>query len=517
MGDWPILPVLVPFVSACLMLIAHGRLPAQRLMALVSAALGLVAAVQLLVAADAGTIAVYRLGDWPAPFGIVLVVDRLAAMMVLLTALLGLPALLMAMGGADAGGKHFHPLFQLQLAGLAGAFLTGDLFNLFVFFEILLLASYALLMHGKVGSEPGRVRAGLIYVVLNLVGSSLFLIALALVYGTLGTLNLADFARLLPLVAEDDRALVRTALALLAAVFLLKAAVLPMALWLPPVYARAPAAAAALFVILTKVGVIMLLRLSVTGFGDAEVAAGLLMPWLPLLALATIIIATMGALAASRLVEIVAQLVLLSAGTMVFALGFSSVRGTAALLYYLPQSTLVCAGLFLLAAHLEARRPGLGDRLVRGASARGRGWLAPAYLVLAVGVSGLPPLSGFLGKLMLLQALGQDGWRLAWWGVLLGSGLAVTLVLARAAGPLFWQAKEMVAGPAPLADGLSRPAPLLALWLLVAAGPLLVLLAQPASDYARAAAEQLHTPQTYRDAVMPAGSSEAPAMRERRP
>ncbi|WP_439533206.1 monovalent cation/H+ antiporter subunit D [Polymorphobacter sp.] len=513
MGVWPILPVLVPFTAALLMLLANGRLAVQRGLALAAAGLGLVAAVQLLIAADAGTIAVYRLGDWPAPYGIVLVVDRLAALMVLLVSALGLPALLMAIGGSDSTGKHFHPLFQLQLAGLTGAFLTGDLFNLFVFFEILLLASYALLMHGPAAAEAGRVRAGLVYVVLNLVGSSLFLIALALLYGTLGTLNLADLGRLLPQVPPDDTPLVRTALALLAAVFLLKAAVLPMSLWLPHVYARAPAAAAALFVILTKVGIVMLLRVSVTGFGDAPVARGLLTPWLPALALATVVFGTLGALAARRLVVVAAQLVLVSAGMLLFALGHGGERGTAALLYYLPQSTLVGAGLFLLAAHVEARRPGLGDRFTRGASASGRAWLGPAYLVLAIGLAGLPPLSGFLGKLMLLQAVATDGWRLAWWTALLASGLAVTLAFARAAGPLFWQASEVPA-VARLPDGLHRPAPALGLWLLVAAGPLLVILARPASDYAAATAAQLHQRQAYLDAVLP---PDEPILRERRP
>jgi multicomponent K+:H+ antiporter subunit D len=510
----PILPVLVPFVAALLMLLVGGRLPVQRGLALLSVVLTLLVAVQIVFAADTGALTVYKLGNWPAPFGIVLVVDRLAALMVLLTAVLALPALLMAIGGSDAGGKHFHPLFQLQITGLMGAFLTGDLFNLFVFFEILLLASYALLMHGPSPAEPARVRAGLIYVILNLIGSSLFLIALALLYGTLGTLNLADLAQRLPLTPEADAALVRTMLALLAAVFLLKAAIAPMALWLPHAYARAPAAAAALFVIMTKVGIVMLLRLSVIGFGDASLAQGLLMPWLPALALATVALGTLGTLAATRLVEVAAQLVLISAGTLSFALSLGTVRSTAALLYYLPQSTLLCAGLFLLAAHVEARRPGLGDRLIRGPSAHGRGWLGPAYMVLAVGLAGLPPLSGFIGKLMLLQSAGAEGWRWPWWGALLSSGLAVTLVFARAAGPLFWQAKEMPAPPTALPHGLSRPAPVAALWLLVAAGPLFVLFAGPMADYARNAAEQLHQRQPYLDAVLPPGST---ALRERRP
>jgi len=511
MGVWPILPILVPFVAAVLMLLVPGRLKLQQGLALAAVCLSLIAAVRLLAFADTGDIAVYRLGDWPAPFGIVLVVDQLAAMMVMLVFTLGLPALLMAMGGTDTKGQHFHPLFQLQLAGLAGAFLTGDLFNLFVFFEILLLASYALLMQGPDVWARGRVRAGLVYVILNLVGSSLFLIALALIYGTLGTLNLADVAQRLPLVPLEDRALVRTTLALLVSVFVLKAALLPMALWLPRVYARAPASVAALFIILSKVGIIMLLRLVLIGFGDADVAAGLLMPWLPALALATIGFGILGALAARRLVEIVTHLVLVSSGTMLFSIAFATVPSTSALLWYLPQSTLVTAGLFLIAAHIDARRPGLGDRMLRGPSVSGRAWLGPAYLVLAAGAAGMPPLSGFLGKVMLLQTVPSGAWQPFWWGLILASGLGMVIVFARTAGPLFWQSTEMP--PAPASEGLSGLAPLTALWLLVAAGPLMVVFARPIADHAAATAHQLHNPATYISSVI---GPEAP-VRERRP
>lgn len=517
----PVLPVLLPFFASLLMLIFQ-RLAVQRMLAVVMGVAGVVVAVLLLLQADGGPIAVYRLGDWPAPYGIVLVVDRLAALMVALVAVLGFAALLMALGGQDAKGKHFHALFQLQLAGLAGAFLTGDLFNLFVFFEILLLASYALFMHGPSGvgdegadetaREAGRLRAGLVYVVLNLVGSSLFLIALALVYGSLGTLNLADISRLLPMVEGGNAALVRTAMMLMVAVFLLKAALLPMSLWLPQVYARAPASAAALFAILTKVGAVMLLRLVVTGWGEASVTDGLLMPWLPILALGTIALGTIGVFAARRLAEVAGWLVLISSGSVLFAIGFAEPRAIAALLYYTVQSTLVGGGLFLLAGHVAARRGVLGDRLVRGPSAFGRGWLLPAWGVLAMGLAGLPPFSGFVGKLLLLQAVGEGGWQIGWWAVLLTSGLGVLVVLSRATGPLFWQATTTAIDNRPAELGVDGLAPKLGLWLLVAAGPLLVLLAAPAIGYATRTAAQLSG-----DAYPAAVLGEAIVERERRP
>ncbi len=508
----PILPVLLPFTAALVMLLVP-RLAAQRGVALASGLAGLAVAVLLLIEADTGTTLVYHLGNWPAPYGIVLVIDRLAALMVLLVSLLGLPSLLMAMGGSDASGRHFHALFQLLLAGLTGAFLTGDMFNLFVFFEILLLASYALLMHGPSAAEAERLRAGTIYVVLNLFGSSLFLVALALVYGTLGTLNLADIARLLPMVQAGDAALVRTAMVLMAAVFLLKAAIMPMTLWLPATYARAPAAVAALFVILTKVGVVMLLRLVVTGWGDAAVTEGLLMPWLPGLAIATILVAAIGVFSSRRLAEVAAWLVLISSGTLMFAVGFATPRATAALMYYLVQSTLLCAGLFVLAGHVAARRGPLGDRLDKAGAAFGREWLLPAWGLLAAGLAGLPPLPGFIGKLMLLQGAGDERWQGAWWAAVLLSSLAVLVVLARATGPLFWQARTVPVDAGPVLAGVGGLAPRVGLWWLVAAGPVLVILAGPMADYTARAAAQLHARTSYIEAVL----GPVLVQRERRP
>jgi multicomponent K+:H+ antiporter subunit D len=506
----PVLPVLLPFAAAFACLLWPAR---ARALALASCLALLLVAGLLLAGADNGSITAYRLGGWPAPYGIVLVVDRLAALMVLLVAALALPALLMALGGTDRAGAHFHPLFQLQLCGLMGAFLTGDLFNLFVFFEILLLASYALLVHGSGAADAARARAALIYVALNLFGSSLFLVALALVYGTLGTLNIADIGRLLPAVAPDDAPLVRTAMALLAAVYLLKAAVLPMSLWLPQVYARAPAAAAALFVILTKVGAVMLLRLVSTGWAEAPVTAGLLMPWLPVLGLATIVLGTIGIFAAGRLAEVAAWLVLVSSGTILVALGIGGPPAIAALLYYLVQSTLVCGGLFLLAGHVASRRGALADRLVRGPSVFGREWLLPAWGIIATGLAGLPPLSGFLAKLMLLQSVDLPGWQAAWWAVLLTAGLGAIIVLARVTGPLFWQASCATPDAGPVKAGTAGLAPQAGLWLLVAAGPACALWAAPMAGLAERTAAQLTTPASYRQAVL----GPTPILREARP
>ncbi len=234
-----------------------------------------------------------------APYGIVLVVDRLAAWMLLTTSLLAVFALLYAVRGIDTEGRHFHVLFQLQLFGLNGAFLTGDLFNLFVFFEILLLASYGLLLHG---GGRNRVKAGLHYVVINLVGSTLFLFAVGTLYGVTGTLNMADLAVKLAQTPPENLALVQSAGLLLFAVFALKAALLPLYLWLPAAYAHTSAPVAALFAIMTKVGAYSILRVYSLMFGDAAgPVANLLDAWLAPLALVTLVLGMLGVLASTSL------------------------------------------------------------------------------------------------------------------------------------------------------------------------------------------------------------------------
>jgi multicomponent K+:H+ antiporter subunit D len=484
--------MLIPFTAATILMLVR-RPELQRGIALAATSIALVVAAMLVARQWQGPVVAYAIGDWPAPYGILFVVDRLAAQMLLLLFLLAMPALLMAIDGDDAHGPHFHALFQLQLAGLAGAFLTGDLFNLFVFFEILLLASYTLLMHGN---GRRRSRAGLLYVVLNLVGSGLFLVSLALIYGTLGTLNMADIARVLPLVGADDVPLVRAAFAILVAVFLLKSALLPMALWLPHVYSAAPIPAAGIFVILTKVGVVSLLRLTLTQFGDAPAVEGLLLPWLPILALGTIAFAVIALFAAERLQVAAASLVLISSGILLFACAFPSVDGTAALLFYIPHTTLATGGMMMIAGLIGRRRGPLEDRLVRGPCVGNRLAIGGAYAVFAVAIAGLPPLSGFIGKLMLMQAGAPPEWKAAWWIALLVSGFAITLVLARVAALLFWQPDE------PLPDQQSGRAARASILLLAAASPMIVLFAAPIAAWTSVTSAQLHERTPYLEAVL---------------
>ncbi|HEU6454268.1 MAG TPA: proton-conducting transporter membrane subunit, partial [Roseateles sp.] len=266
-----ILPILVPMaaVIANLLLGNLRSVSRVRLNLAFSVVLLLVSILLLVVLArsDGNLAAVYPLGNWPVPFGIVLVADRLAAVMVLVTSILSLAALIFASARWHSRGTNFFPLFHALTMGLNGAFLTGDLFNLFVFFELLLAASYGLALHG---GGRNQVKAALHYIAINLVASFLFLIGVALIYATTGTLNMADIARAVPLIAPDDRGLFDAGAAVLGVAFLIKAGSWPLHFWLPRTYSSAAPPVAALFAVMTKVGFYAILRLWTLVFANAS-------------------------------------------------------------------------------------------------------------------------------------------------------------------------------------------------------------------------------------------------------
>ncbi len=495
-----ILPILLPAIVAALLALAGRRdLVLARAISLASAAVLLLVAIALVVGASDGTIQTYALGDWPAPFGIVLVVDRLAALMLTLTAALALAVLLHCANGWDARGRLFHALFQFQLMGLNGAFLTGDFFNLFVFFEILLIASYGLMVHGG-GAE--RVRAGLQYVVVNLVGSTLFLFAVGLLYGVTGTLNMADLALKVPAVPPADHGLLRSGALLLLFVFALKAALVPLHLWLPGTYANAPAPVAALFAVLTKVGAYAIVRLSTLAFGDAAgELAWLVAPWLMPAAMLTLTLGMFGVLAARRLATMISFAVIASVGTLLIAVALSTPQAIAAALYYLVQSTLAAGAFFLVADLVGECRPGHGDRLAAGPRIAQPGLLGALFLLAAIAMTGLPPLAGFVGKLLILDAA-RDVFNRSWiWGLLLTTSLLAIVGFARAGSVLFWkggESGERAAGHSARAAVL----PLIAIGLLFAANVAWTLGAGQVLGYLDAAAMQLFAPAGYIDAVL---------------
>lgn len=491
-----ILPVMLPLITGIILLTLRNRsLALQRGVSFVAALALVPLAIALIQTASEGTQLVYQLGNWVAPYGIVLVVDRLAAWMLLTTSLLAVFALLYAIRGIDVEGRHFHVLFQLQLFGLNGAFLTGDLFNLFVFFEILLLASYGLLLHG--GGRL-RVKAGLHYVVINLVGSILFLFAVGTLYGVVGTLNMADLAVKLAATPAENAALVQSAALLLFGVFALKAALLPLYLWLPAAYAHTSAPVAALFAIMTKVGAYSILRVYSLMAGDtAGPLANLLDAWLAPLALATLVLGMLGVVASTSLRQQAAYLVVASIGSLLLAFGLGTPDAVAAGLYYLPHATFAAAALFLLADSISHARGELADRLESGPAMPGARLLGGLFFVVAVAIAGLPPLSGFLGKFMLLKAALDSPLQPWVWSIVLLTGLVSVIALARSGSLLFYRthASHDPAAP-PTAAAL---APVAGLMLLVVGW---VIWAGPLSDYAHATATQLLQPQQYIDAVL---------------
>jgi len=494
----PILPVVLPLCIGILLLaLRNAPLALQRGISLAAALALIPLALALNDATADGTHLVYQLGNWVAPYGIVLVADRLAAWMLLTTALLAVFALGYAVRGIDTQGRHFHVLFQLQLFGLNGAFLTGDLFNLFVFFEILLLASYGLLLHG--GGRQ-RVKAGLHYVVINLVGSTLFLFAVGTLYGVTGTLNMADLAVKLAATPAEHAALVQTAALLLFGVFALKAALLPLYLWLPAAYAHTSAPVAALFAIMTKVGAYSILRVYSLMAGDAAgPLTHLLDAWLAPAALVTLALGMAGAVASTALKQQAAYLVVASIGTLLLAFGLGSAGALAAGLYYLPHSTFAAAALFLLADSIARARGERGDRFESGPVLPRARLLGGLFFVVAVAITGMPPLSGFLGKFMLLQAA-LDSPLLPWvWGVVLVTGLVGVIALARSGSLLFYRtytAHDPAALTSPTNAAL---APVIGLLGLVVG---MVIWAGPLSDHAAAIAAQLLDPRQYIDAVL---------------
>jgi multicomponent K+:H+ antiporter subunit D len=524
-------PVLLPLATAALMVLtSDARRESKAIVNIASTLLGLGLAIALLLrvhADGAQAFGVYLPGNWPVPYGIVLVADRLSAMMAVLSGTVGLAALLYAVARWQHAGVHFHALFQLQLMGLYGAFLTADLFNLFVFFEVLLAASYALLLHG---GGQARVRAGLHYVAINLMASLLFLIGVAVLYGVTGTLNMADMAQKLDLVPASDRGLLHAGAAILAVAFLAKAALWPLNFWLPPAYSAASAPASAVFAILTKVGVYAVLRLWTLCFPpEAGASAGFGGTVLVWGGLATLALGAVGMLASQQLGRLAGYSVIASSGTLIAAIGFGVPALAGGALFYLASSTLAASALFLLIELVERARqvevdppemddgnyalptffdaeppPGINldddeEALFGRAIPAAVAFLGLAFLACTLLIAGLPPLAGFVGKLAMLKALldlptdARAAWTL--FALLIGSGLLAAIGLMRAGIRHFWTAED-------------RPAPRLrVVETLPIAGLLLATVAmawkaEAMLDYTRATAQTLHTPSQYIDAVM---------------
>ncbi len=508
MTHWLILPILLPaMLAAMLVLVARYHLMIQRVFSVAGTLAVFGLAVGLFWQASDGTVSVYLLGNWSAPFGIVLVADRLSTLMVLLTSTLAIPVLLYAIGsGWDARGQHFHPLFQFQLMGIIGAFLTGDAFNLFVFFEVLLIASYGLMIHAG-GSK--RLRAGTQYVLYNLLGSTLFLFALGTIYAETGTLNMADLAVRVASIDAADSAGIRVAAVLLLMVFAVKAAILPLHFWLPASYSEAPAPVAALFAIMTKVGAYCIIRMFTLVFPpDLEITQGLFDVWLMPAALLTVALGMLGVLGAKSVDRMVAFSVIGSMGMLLAGVAVFTETGITAALYYAVHSTFAAASLFLLVDVIRSRRGAAAVSFDVAPPIVGGALVAGMFFVAAIAMAGLPPLSGFIGKLLILDAARSSD--LMWWvwaTILVGSLVAV-VGFARAGSVVFWKAHQPADKGAPdeaEEDAESQAASVLP---MISIGALLALLigltvaAGPVTRVLSATSAQLFNPETYISVVL---------------
>lgn len=468
-----IFSIAIPLLAGALMvLLKEKRRHLVTFVGIVSALLQLAVAFTLLLASSGiitntwqHNIGVYLLGNWDVPFGILLVVDRLSALMLVLCASLGLTCLIYATTVWDRAGIHFHPLFQFLMLGINGAFLTGDLFNLFVFFEILLAGSYGLLLHG---SGERRVSSGFHYIVVNLLGAFLMLIGISMLYSITGTLSMADLGMKAGVLESSERQLFEAACAILGTAFLIKAAAWPLSFWLTDAYSSASAPVAAMFSLMTKVGIYALLRLGslLLPTGAPAAFGG---DWMYFIGLATLIFGSVGLLAEKNLGRMFTYCVLISSGTLLTALGMPGVALTGPSLYYLVSSVMVIGASFLLvelirrtesvqtsvlSVSLEAfgleeqdAKSDYQGEAVGVAIPAAMAFLGLAFFTCVLIVAGLPPFSGFLAKFALLSQaitltsieMGTTSYN-AWFLVafMLLSGMVTVIALGRTGIRIFW-------------------------------------------------------------------------------
>lgn len=518
-----IAPILLPLITAAVMVpLGERRRPLKAAIAAVSTMATVGIAFALLGIADAqapeagASTSVYLLANWPAPFGIVLVLDRLSALMLTLTSIVTLAALVFSIARWHGVGLHFQSLLQFLLAGLNGVFLTGDLFNLFVFFEVLLAASYGLVLHG---SGVLRVKAGLHYIAVNLAASALFLIGVSLIYGATGTLNMADLAARIPAVPDSERMLLEAGAAILGIAFLVKAGMWPLCFWLPGTYSVVVPPVAAVFSIMTKVGIYVILRLWLLLFGvEAGASASFGDGWLLIGGIATLVFGSIGVLASQDLARMASFNVLVSSGTLLAVIAVGSAAVTGGALFYLVSSTLAISAFFLLIELVERGRIAGADVLAVTAEALGDeededlepvGVAIPATMaILGVGfaacallLAGLPPLAGFIAKFLMLTAMfepsaagadagGPDATTWVLLLMLLLSGLAVMIAMMRAGIRVFWIPLESTVPTVRILEMLP-----IVMLLSLCVG--LTVEAGPVARYMQATAASLHAPQGY--------------------
>ncbi|WP_455477842.1 monovalent cation/H+ antiporter subunit D [Bartonella sp. B10] len=519
-----ILPILLPLITGALLLFCDERRSKLKSFISISSA-GLLIVISILLIIRTIEVApasdVYRFGNWPSPYGIILVLDCLSAMMLLLSSLLITAALVFAQAYWHKAGAHFQSLMQFFMVGINGAFLTGDLFNLFVFFEVMLTASYGLALHG---SGQARIRAGLHYVAVNLVASSFFLIGTALIYGIVGTLNMADLAIKIKHIASTDIVLFEIGVVLLGIAFLLKAGMWPLNFWLIPTYSAAAAPVGASFVILSKVGVYVILRLVLLWFGSGS---GYFSHFghtvLFYGGIATMTFGFIGVLASQILVRLAAYSILVSSGTLLTVIGMGNAALTAGALFYIVSSTLALGAFFLLVELVERCQDVAASVLAVTMEVYGDdeeeeedeigsylpvtlAILGGCFSICAILIIGLPPFSGFVAKFMMIMAILNHSkenlhnsipilrdWIFIIFFII--SGFAALIAMTRIGIRTFWVSLE---GKVPRVQMIEF-APVA---VLLAICFLMTIMADPVIRYMSKTVRILHDPQHYIGSVL---------------
>ena len=471
-----VLPILVPLATAAVLMLAAKRPGPQRWIAMTGTVLQLASAIAIFVRVNGSGVQVLQISAWPAPFGITLVADLLAAILVVAVGVVGTAIAAVAFSGVDPRREAFgyHPLVQILLMGVAGAFLTGDFFNLYVWFEVMLVASFVLMALNRTRAQ---MEAAFKYVTINLIASSIFLTALGLLYGTTGTLNMAELARVWPTVATPG---VHTVLAVLFLVaFSVKAGLFPLFFWLPASYHTPPAAIGAVFAgLLTKVGVYALMRVFTLLFQGAAPA---LFTLLLVMSVATMVIGLVAALNERDFRRILSFNLVAHIGYTTASLSLLTPAALAGSIFYVLHHIVVIANLFLVSGVLLRLRR-TTDMIGLGGMYRTQ----PVFSVLAMvpifSLAGVPPLSGFLGKLAILEGVFDAG---AYWvgGMVLVVGLLTLLSMGRTWTDAFWRpaetAVDMTTPGTPLLIAISGLS-LVTLAITFGAGPLFELTSRAA-------------------------------------
>jgi len=507
MNWWLVLPIALPFMGALLGLVAFGRDRLQRALAVAGALGQFVAAAGLLRAVATDGIQVMQVGNWPAPFGITLVADHFSALSLLAGSIAGGAAMVYAAMTVDRRRTRigYFSFAGILTTGVAGAFLTGDLFNLYVWFEVMLISSFVLL---AIGRRPQQASGATTYVTLNLVASATFLMAAGLAYALVGTLNFADLS--VRLAEVERRELVAALAILLLAAFGSKAAAYPLAAWLPASYhTPAPDVSALLAALLTKVGVYAVARSVTLFFPEEEVIHNIVLVGAGL----TMVIGVLGAFAQYDMRRLLSFHIASQVGYMFMGIGLMTPLGLAGATFYLAQQMLTKTPLFLIAGVIEERR-GTGNLKALGGLYRTHLALAIVFVLAAMSLAGIPPFSGFVGKFALVRAgMEVDAWVIV--GISLAVSLLTLLSMVKIWNEAFWKdapAEGQVAEPIERPDErtlagaaapfYTGPAILLPAAFLACLSVLMGLAAGPIFELAMAAGEELADPSRYIEAVL---------------